>query len=177
MQRTIPALWQKAARRESNRARVPGGGGGRLARGLLGGGVAPRRGGRVRAPRAGIEKGDVIGIMAATRLEWALADFALARIGAVTAPIYPDQSAGDCAYMLGLVEASGVFLDEERRSTRPRPSRTSSHWRRSTSSRSADARTASSTPTRSPGRRARSARTTCSPSSTRPARPGRRRAA
>ena len=63
----------------------------------------------------GIKKGDVIGIMAATRLEWVLADFALARIGAVTAPIYATSSAGDCAYMLGLVEAIGVFVDEERR--------------------------------------------------------------
>src|SRR5215211_5614269 len=50
-----------------------------------------------------------LGIMAPTRLEWVLADFALARIGAVTAPIYATSSAGDCAYMLGLVEAIGVF--------------------------------------------------------------------
>jgi len=63
----------------------------------------------------GIKKGNVIGIMAATRLEWVLADFALARIGAVTAPIYATSSAGDCAYMLGLVEAVGVFVDEDRR--------------------------------------------------------------
>src|SRR5215211_1963911 len=63
----------------------------------------------------GIKKGDVFGIMAPTRLEWVLADFALARIGAVTAPIYATSSAGDCAYMLGLVEAIGVFVDEERR--------------------------------------------------------------
>ena len=67
----------------------------------------------------GIEKGDVIGIMAATRLEWVLADFALARIGAVTAPIYPTSSAGDAAYMLGLVEAIGVFHDEVRRDLVP----------------------------------------------------------
>jgi long-chain acyl-CoA synthetase len=66
-----------------------------------------------------IKKGDVIGIMSATRLEWVLADFALARIGAVTAPIYATTSAGDCAYMLGLVEASGIFVDEERRSLVP----------------------------------------------------------
>jgi long-chain acyl-CoA synthetase len=67
----------------------------------------------------GIKKGDVIGIMSATRLEWVLADFALARIGAVTAPIYATSSASDCAYMLGLVEAIGVFVDEERRALVP----------------------------------------------------------
>ena len=57
--------------------------------------------------------------MAATRLEWVLADFALARIGAVTAPIYSTSSAGDAAYMLGLVEAIGVFHDEARRDLVP----------------------------------------------------------
>ncbi len=60
----------------------------------------------------GLKKGDVFGIMAPTRLEWALVDFALARVGAVTAPIYATSSASDCAYMLGLVEAIGVFVDE-----------------------------------------------------------------
>jgi long-chain acyl-CoA synthetase len=60
----------------------------------------------------GIKKGDVFGIMAPTRLEWTLVDFALARVGAVTAPIYATSSASDCAYMLGLVEATGVFVDE-----------------------------------------------------------------
>jgi long-chain acyl-CoA synthetase len=60
----------------------------------------------------GIKKGDVFGIMSPTRLEWALVDFALARVGAVTAPIYATSSASDCAYMLGLVEAIGVFVDD-----------------------------------------------------------------
>ncbi len=119
MQRTIPALWQKAlaANRTSPAYLAEEEDGWRevsweeasrrvedVAFGLL---------------ALGIKKGDVIGIMAATRLEWALADFALARIGAVTAPVYPTSSAGDCAYMLGLVEASGVFVDEERRSLVP----------------------------------------------------------
>jgi long-chain acyl-CoA synthetase len=63
----------------------------------------------------GFAKGNVVGIMAPTRLEWVLADFALARIGAITAPIYATSSASDCAYMLGLVEAIGVFVDQERR--------------------------------------------------------------
>jgi len=67
----------------------------------------------------GVRKGDVWGIMAPTRLEWALVDFALARVGAVTAPIYPTSSASDCAYMLGLVEAVGVFVDETCRNLVP----------------------------------------------------------
>ena len=119
MQRTIPALWQKAlaanrtapaylAEEEDGWREVSWEEASRRVEDVAFGLLA-----------LGIEKGDVIGIMAATRLEWALVDFALARIGAVTAPIYPTSSAGDCAYMLGLVEATGVFVDEERRSLVP----------------------------------------------------------
>src|SRR5689334_25013518 len=119
MQRTIPALWQKAlaANRTAPAYMAEEKDGWRevsweeaarrvedVAFGLL---------------ALGIKKGDVIGIMAATRLEWVLADFALARIGAVTAPIYATSSPGDAAYMLGLVEATGVFHDEERRDPAP----------------------------------------------------------
>ena len=119
MQRTIPALWQKAlaanrtapaylAEEEDGWREVSWEEASRRVEDVAFGLLA-----------LGIKKGDVIGIMAATRLEWAIADFALARIGAVTAPIYPTSSAGDCAYMLGLVEASGVFVDEESRSLVP----------------------------------------------------------
>ena len=119
MDRTIPALWQKAlaARRAAPAYLAEENGRWRevsweeaarrveeIAFGLL---------------ALGIKKGDVIGIMAPTRVEWVLADFALARIGAVTAPIYATSSAGDCAYMLGLVEAVGVFVDESTRSLVP----------------------------------------------------------
>ena len=37
----------------------------------------------------GIGKGDAFGMLARTRLEWSLLDFALAQVGAVAAPIYP----------------------------------------------------------------------------------------
>src|SRR6266508_4158609 len=60
----------------------------------------------------GIKKGDAFGILSSTRLEWVLVDLALARIGAVTAPIYMNSSPADCAYMLGLVQAVGVFVEE-----------------------------------------------------------------
>jgi long-chain acyl-CoA synthetase len=68
----------------------------------------------------GIRKGDAFGILSSTRLEWALVDFALARIGAVTAPIYPNSSPADCAYMLGLVQAVGVFVEDEALELAPR---------------------------------------------------------
>ena len=37
----------------------------------------------------GINKGDAFGILARTRLEWTLFDFALAHVGWITAPVYP----------------------------------------------------------------------------------------
>jgi long-chain acyl-CoA synthetase len=68
----------------------------------------------------GIRKGDAFGILSATRVEWALVDFALARIGAVTAPIYANSSPADCAYMLGLVNAVGVFVEDDALELAPR---------------------------------------------------------
>src|SRR6266540_1920752 len=61
----------------------------------------------------GIRKGDAFGILSSTRLEWALVDFALARIGAVTAPIYANSAPADCAYMLGLVQAEAAIGEED----------------------------------------------------------------
>ena len=61
----------------------------------------------------GIRKGDAFGILASTRLEWVLFDFALAQIGAVTAPIYMNSSAKDAAYVLEHSEAVGVLCEDE----------------------------------------------------------------
>jgi long-chain acyl-CoA synthetase len=61
----------------------------------------------------GIRKGDAFGILASTRLEWVLFDFALALIGAVTAPIYMNSSARDTAYVVEHSEAVGVLFEDE----------------------------------------------------------------
>jgi long-chain acyl-CoA synthetase len=71
----------------------------------------------------GIAKGDAVGILSSTRLEWALVDFALARIGAITAPIYPSSSAADCAYLLELTEAVAVFVEDEALAAKIEPAR------------------------------------------------------
>jgi long-chain acyl-CoA synthetase len=65
----------------------------------------------------GVRKGDAFGIMATTRVEWVLFDFALALVGAVTAPIYMNSSPRDAAYVLEHSEAVGVLCedDEQRR--------------------------------------------------------------
>jgi long-chain acyl-CoA synthetase len=60
----------------------------------------------------GIGKGDAFGILGRTRLEWVLFDFALAHVGAVTAPVYATSSARDAAYVLGHSEAVGVLVED-----------------------------------------------------------------
>src|SRR5260221_14636025 len=96
--RTIPALWRGAVTTGSSRPAylVEDEGGWRdvswqeasqrvdeLANGLLALGIRP---------------GDAFGILASTRIEWALFDFALALVGGVTAPVYATSPARDCAY-------------------------------------------------------------------------------
>jgi long-chain acyl-CoA synthetase len=59
----------------------------------------------------GVRKGDAFGILAHTRLEWSLFDFALAHLGAVAAPIYPSSSARECRHILEDSEATGVLVE------------------------------------------------------------------
>jgi len=61
----------------------------------------------------GIGKGDAFGILAYTRLEWSLFDFALAQIGAVAAPIYPSSSPAEAAYILEHSNAVGCLVESD----------------------------------------------------------------
>jgi long-chain acyl-CoA synthetase len=61
----------------------------------------------------GVRKGDAFGILATTRVEWVLFDFALAQVGGVTAPIYMNSSARDAAYVLEHSDAIGVLCEDE----------------------------------------------------------------
>jgi long-chain acyl-CoA synthetase len=61
----------------------------------------------------GVRKGDAFAILASTRLEWALFDFALGLIGAVGAPIYANSSPKDCAYVIEHSEAMGVLCEDD----------------------------------------------------------------
>jgi long-chain acyl-CoA synthetase len=66
----------------------------------------------------GVRKGDAFAILASTRLEWVLFDFALGLIGAVGAPIYMNSSPKDAVYVAEHSEAVGVLCeDEEQRAT------------------------------------------------------------
>jgi len=61
----------------------------------------------------GIRKGEAFGILASTRLEWVLFDFALALVGAVGAPAYATGSARDCVHILEHSDAVGVLVEDE----------------------------------------------------------------
>ena len=61
----------------------------------------------------GLKKGDVFALLAGTRLEWVLLDFALASLGVIVVPIYPSSSASDCAHVLGHSEAIGVAVEDD----------------------------------------------------------------
>jgi len=61
----------------------------------------------------GVRKGDAFSILASTRLEWALFDFALGLIGAVGAPVYMNSSPKDSAYVVRHSEAIGVLCEDE----------------------------------------------------------------
>jgi long-chain acyl-CoA synthetase len=61
----------------------------------------------------GVGKGDSFGIVAGTRVEWCLFDFALALTGGVTAPVYANSSAEDCRYVLEHSDAVGVLVEDE----------------------------------------------------------------
>src|SRR5436190_7673654 len=89
---TEPGRWQEVSWDEAGRAVDE------LANGLL---------------ARGIGKGDTFGIVSRTRLEWTLFDFALALVGAITAPVYPNTTAKEAAYVLQHSEAVGALLEDE----------------------------------------------------------------
>ena len=60
---------------------------------------------------AGIQPGDRVALMSATRYEWTLADFAIWFAGAVTVPIYETSSPEQVAWILSDSRATACFVD------------------------------------------------------------------
>jgi long-chain acyl-CoA synthetase len=110
--RTIPRLWQDALARdpEGTAYLVEEPGGWRP--------VSWAEAGRVVDELAhgllalGVRKGDAFGILASTRVEWVLFDFALSLVGGVTAPIYMNSSPRDAAYVIEHSEAIGALCED-----------------------------------------------------------------
>jgi long-chain acyl-CoA synthetase len=61
----------------------------------------------------GIEKGEVVSILANTRPEWTYLDFAALTAGAVVAPIYQTNSPEECRYVLTDSDAKVVVVEDE----------------------------------------------------------------
>jgi long-chain acyl-CoA synthetase len=61
----------------------------------------------------GVRRGDAFSILASSRVEWALFDFALGSIGAIAAPIYANSSAKDAGYIIDHSESVGVLCEDE----------------------------------------------------------------
>jgi long-chain acyl-CoA synthetase len=61
----------------------------------------------------GIRKGDAVGIIGRTTLEWVLVDWALGSIGAIGTGIYPTLPPKDCAYIIGHSESVLVVVEDE----------------------------------------------------------------
>jgi long-chain acyl-CoA synthetase len=61
----------------------------------------------------GVEPGDRVGVLADTRLEWTVASYGISAAGAVVVPVYPTNSARECAWVLGNSETRVVFCENE----------------------------------------------------------------
>jgi long-chain acyl-CoA synthetase len=61
----------------------------------------------------GIRKGDRIAILSENRPEWAIADFAILLLGAVTVPVYSTLTPEQTAHTLGDSGATAIFVSSE----------------------------------------------------------------
>ena len=61
----------------------------------------------------GVRPGDAVAVLARTRLEWVLLDWAIMSIGAVVVGLYPTNSAKECEYILGHSETVLAFAEDD----------------------------------------------------------------
>jgi len=61
----------------------------------------------------GVRHGDTVGVLARTRLEWLLLDWAIMSIGAVVVGLYPTNTAAECKYILDHSEAVLAFVEDD----------------------------------------------------------------
>src|SRR3954462_3614702 len=62
----------------------------------------------------GVKKGDMVSILAGTRVEWTVADLGVAMSGAVAVPIYQSNTPEECQFILDNAAAVLVFAEDER---------------------------------------------------------------
>src|SRR5213082_420442 len=62
----------------------------------------------------GVKKGEMISILAGTRVEWTVADLGVALSGAVAVPIYQSNTPEECRFILENSGAAAVFADDQK---------------------------------------------------------------
>ncbi len=62
---------------------------------------------------SGVQAGDRVALMSATRMEWIVADFAILSAGAVTVPIYDSSSAEQVAWIVGNSESVLTLVETD----------------------------------------------------------------
>ena len=61
----------------------------------------------------GVRGGDAVAVLARTRLEWVLLDWAIMAIGGIVVGLYPTNSAKECEYILGHSETVLAFAEDD----------------------------------------------------------------
>jgi long-chain acyl-CoA synthetase len=61
----------------------------------------------------GVKRGDAVAVLARTRLEWILLDWAIMSIGAVVVGLYPTSSAAECKYIVDHSDAVLAFVEDD----------------------------------------------------------------
>ena len=66
----------------------------------------------------GVGRGDAVAVLARTRLEWLLLDWAIMSVGAVVVGLYPTNTAAECAYIVGHADVVLAFAENEEQSAK-----------------------------------------------------------
>jgi long-chain acyl-CoA synthetase len=66
----------------------------------------------------GVRRGDAFAILARNTLDWALLNFALSEIGAVSVPVYASSSAHDVGYVVGHSGSVGIVCEDDDQRTK-----------------------------------------------------------
>lgn len=61
----------------------------------------------------GVQKGERVAVLSATRLEWVQCDLGIMNAGGVTVGVYPTNLAVDCAYVINHCDAEIVFVENK----------------------------------------------------------------
>jgi long-chain acyl-CoA synthetase len=71
----------------------------------------------------GVRKGEMVSILAGTRVEWTVADLAVALCGAITVPIYQSNTPEECQFILENAGVVVVFADDHKQLAKLRQER------------------------------------------------------